>query len=317
MKSLTTIFLSAILMALSPPLGCAEDAPTPADDPAEITKDPTASTPSPSGGEPQPPASTETRPEQPSAQEKSDEKPPIIGINLDTPLGRADYMLSVVLRAIVTEDGLVHYERLRDRELYYKLGMAVRDYGIARRPEDPEERLALLCNAYNVNVLHYAFLEQTKPGFTSVNDVTGFFDKHSVSAGGELMTFNVLENEQIRPFGDPRIHAALVCAAMSCPTLRNERFEGSKISQQLDEQCRKWINDPVRNRVEEGKLHLSEIFNWYGDDFQVAPYHGVIGFIQAFAEPGGELAEFLKNTPDPEIVWLPYDWALNRAPASP
>lgn len=313
MNVLPTIFLSATMTALSPAMGCSEVAPTATDNPTASPTD----TPNQTGVAAQQPVISEPPSQSRPVQDQSEEKPEIIGNNLGTPLGRADYTLSVVLQEIVTEDGLVHYERLRDKGLFHKLGMAVRDYGIAPQPEDPAERLALLCNAYNANVLRFAFVEQAKPDFTGVNNVSGFFDKYSVSAVGEYMTLNLLENEQIRPFGDPRIHAALVCAAMSCPTLRNERFEGSKISRQLDEQCRKWINDPSRNRVENGKLHLSEIFNWYGDDFKVAPYNGVVGFILAFAKPGGELANFLKDNPNPEIVWLPYNWALNQAPVSP
>ncbi|MCZ6836096.1 MAG: DUF547 domain-containing protein, partial [Planctomycetota bacterium] len=129
-------------------------------------------------------------------------------------------------------------------------------------------------------------------------------------------TLNILENDRIRPLGDPRTHAALVCAATSCPPLMAVPYFGPKIDEQLDAQCRLWVNDSQRNRVEDGKLLLSEIFKWYGVDFEVEPYGGVVGFVKTYATPGSDLASFLDSNPDPEIEWLTYDWTLNRASAN-
>ena len=39
------------------------------------------------------------------------------------------------------------------------------------------------------------------------------------------MTLNDLENERLRkPYNDPRIHFALVCAAKGCPGLSREAY---------------------------------------------------------------------------------------------
>ena len=234
-------------------------------------------------------------------------------ISYQTPRARADFVMSQLLPALVTEEGLVRYEQLSQERLKTLLGIAVREYGQALQTSDPKDRIAVWANAYNANVLMYAMREFGKPGFNSVLDVPGFFDSRPVVVTMETLTLNDLENERIRPLGDPRIHVALVCGAMSCPVLRQDVYETARLDEQLDAQSRRWINDTTKNRVEGDVLHLSEIFKWYEDDFKVEPYGGVVGFVKAFAEPGGELARFLESNPEPRIEWITYDWKLNLA----
>lgn len=260
-----------------------------------------------------------TPPPMPSGQDTStppaavEESSPT-GQPMDTGFDRAMYAYQLLLDEIVTPQGLVRYDRFREADRVMRIGLVVREFKEADLPEDGNEKLAFLCNAYNANVLFQAMMERAKPGFTSVINVEGFFDRFPVTVAAEPMYLNFLENKRIRPLGDPRVHAALVCAAMSCPPLRIERYQGDMLDRQLDDQCRRWVNDTDRNRVENGTLQLSEIFNWYGEDFTVEPYGGVVGFLRHFAEPGGELAAFLVSEANPTIEWLEYDWSLNLAP---
>ena len=234
---------------------------------------------------------------------------------LNTPGGRADYAYTLLLAEIVTPDGFVRYDRFDNTELVKRIGLVVRDYAKVPLPDDPKARLAYWCNAYNANVLFQAMMERAKPGFTSVLDVDGFFDARPITVAGEPMNLNFLENERIRSMDDPRIHAALVCAALSCPPLRDELFVADRIDEQLDDQCRRWVNDTTKNRIEEDTLLISEIFNWYGDDFEDEAVGGVTGFLKRYADPDGPLARFLETHPEPTIEWMPYDWALNQAAA--
>ena len=70
-------------------------------------------------------------------------------------------------------------------------------------------------------------------------------------------------------FNEPRIHAALVCAAMSCPPLRNEPYLAEKLDQQLDDQVNDFIanNQGLKIDRQNNKVHLSSIFKWYGKDW--------------------------------------------------
>ena len=233
--------------------------------------------------------------------------------SLQSPIGKANYTYHQLLDSIVTEDGLVNYDLFAKRKSVLQIGLIVKEYTKAGFPDTPKKQLALWCNAYNANVLFQVMMERSKPGFTTIDKIDGLFDKRPIIVASEALTLNTLENDRIRTMKDPRIHAALVCAAMSCPTLRNEPYRHDKIDAQLDEQCVKWVNDITKNRVVDGTLQISRIFNWYGSDFDVEPYGSVTGFLRHFADPDGELGKFLKANPSPPIEWMPYDWTLNMS----
>ena len=56
------------------------------------------------------------------------------------------------------------------------MSLAVKEYGQAITSDNPKDRIAVWCNAYNANVLFNAMMEFGKPSFQSVLDVPGFFD---------------------------------------------------------------------------------------------------------------------------------------------
>lgn len=220
---------------------------------------------------------------------------------------------AALLKDIVTPDGLVRYDVLGESPRRRSLQAIVAAYAKADLPSGDHEKLAFLCNAYNVNVLKMVVGETAKEDFTSVMDLPGFFDTLSITVAGKQMTLNALENEHIRPLGDPRIHAALVCAAMSCPPLRDEPFTAKQLDTQLNDQSRRWINDRTKFHVDEHGLGVSMIVQWYGDDFTVEPYGGVVGFVRTFAEPAGPIGQRLSREDEPQVHFLKYDWRLNRA----
>ncbi len=77
---------------------------------------------------------------------------------------------------------------------------------------------------------------------------------------------------------------------------------------QLDAVSRSFLADPLRNDLdaENRRARLSKVFSWFGEDFDVAPYHGVRGFVRAFAPSADWLAEEFA------ISYLDYDWSLNE-----
>ncbi len=245
----------------------------------------------------------------------ADSPPPITTTQpkTESKLASVNRTYAALLKDIVTPDGLVRYDVLGESPRRRSLQEIVAVYAKADLPSGDDEKLAFLCNAYNVNVLKMVVGETAKEGFTSVMDVPGFFDTLTITVAGKQMTLNALENEQIRPLGDPRIHAALVCAAMSCPPLRGEPYTAKQLDKQLNDQCRRWINNPNQNGIDEQGLGVSAIMQWYGDDFSVEPYGGVVGFVRAFAEPAGPIGRWLSREDEPQVHFLKYDWRLNRA----
>jgi hypothetical protein len=114
---------------------------------------------------------------------------------------------------------------------------------------------------------------------------------------------------------------ALVCAAMSCPPLRREPYQGRRLDEQLDDQTRRFLAHPEKSALdrERKRVGLSAIFDWFGHDFVPGyldqgpegfekPRRAALGFVGAYLEPADR--KWIRSG-DYEVRILPYDWSLN------
>lgn len=123
-------------------------------------------------------------------------------------------------------------------------------------------------------------------------------------------SLNAIEHEILRPLGDPRIHAAIVCASIGCPPLRAEAYLPSKLDAQLDQNVRTWLASPERGlKITGTTAHLSAIFDWFGDDF-AKDQASRLAWIGRFLTP--ERRAQLQQAK--AVKSLDWDWALNRQP---
>lgn len=215
-----------------------------------------------------------------------------------------------VLQARV-KDALVDYGGLKndraDLDQYLAEVAAVSRSAFDLWTED--QQLAFLLNVYNAYTLrlitdHYPL--------ASIKDIGGLFsgpwDKPVVSLFGRQRTLDELEHKLIRPqYPDPRIHFALVCAAMGCPPLREEAYVAGRLDEQLGDQARRFLSNPRKNRVDVsgGTVHLSPIFKWYKKDFE-KPSGGVLAAVKPYwpEKPPAGYERF-------RIRYTDYDWSLN------
>ena len=105
---------------------------------------------------------------------------------------------------------------------------------------------------------------------TEIAPVFGFFKIYQFTLGGRRFTLDQIEHEIIRKrFADPRIHAAINCAAVSCPRLLNKAFTPDELDDQLNAVMRDMIRNPMHVQIdrETGVVNLSAIFNWFSSDF--------------------------------------------------
>jgi Protein of unknown function, DUF547 len=135
---------------------------------------------------------------------------------------------------------------------------------------------------------------------------------------GEKHHLDWIEHEELRPkYGDPRVHAAVNCASIGCPALRNEAFTAAKLDAQLEDGMMRFLGDRTRNRVADGKLQVNAIFKWFKEDFE----KGQKGFskvedvfakyaAQLTDKPEEQAAIKAKSLP---VAHLEYDWSLNAA----
>ena len=213
-----------------------------------------------------------------------------------------------LLRKHVDKDGWIDYAGLRDSATLLDTYIAA--LGEAHLAElDRDEKLALLINAYNAFTLklildHYPV--------KSIKDIPSAkrWDAKRWRLGPMTLSLNQIEHEQIRPkFAEPRIHFALVCAAIGCPRLRNEAYQAQRIEAQLEDQSRYVHSHDRWFRYQPGakEVHLTKLYDWYGSDFRQ-----VAGSVLDFAARYSSALEgALEKDEKPRIKWLDYDWTLN------
>jgi hypothetical protein len=185
------------------------------------------------------------------------------------------------------------------------------------------EQLAYLINAYNAIVIRqvldaYPIKRSLAPAAlvrpaNSVWQIPGFFGGNTHGVAGQRLTLDDVEHKLLRAtLKEPRIHAALVCAAVSCPPLRAEAYNPEQIEAQLDDQMRRFLADPARNRIDRarGEVRLSEIFKWFAEDF--GGTNGIIPFVARYMDaPTRAWLQAGKF----RVTYFDYDWNLNDASA--
>lgn len=139
----------------------------------------------------------------------------------------------------------------------------------------------------------------------------GFFSRREHPVAGEVRTLDEIEKDILfaPSLRDPRIHFALNCAARSCPKLRSEPYEASRLDTQLDFQARTFLNGPDGHRIDPSArvLYVGRLLDWYRDDFERAA-----GSLREYLIRNltGDAASAARD-PSWRIEYLDYDWSLN------
>jgi hypothetical protein len=172
-----------------------------------------------------------------------------------------------------------------------------------------DEHLALLINAYNAFTLR---LIRDHFPVESIRDIPAKerWDAERWVLAGETYSLNQIEHGLIRPnFREPRIHFALVCAAIGCPPLRSEAYTGDRLEQQLEDQTRFTHGNERWLRYERGNatIELTALYQWYAGDFEQVG-GSVLEYAARYSE---DLATDLAAGHVPTIRHLDYDWSLN------
>ncbi len=168
------------------------------------------------------------------------------------------------------------------------------------------ERLAFWINAYNAFTIKLVIDHWPVNSIRDINkDGEGPWRLVWIEIAGKKYSLDEIEHEIIRKeFDEPRIHAALVCAAESCPPLRREAYTGKRLDAQLEDNMLVFLRDSTKNKYDpkSNTLYLSEVFNWFGVDFEKK--HG---------SAAKYVLKTLKLSPPsaPAVEYLPYSWNLN------
>lgn len=240
-----------------------------------------------------------------------------------------------LLSTYVDDQGSVDYKSLKqnreDLDLFaQKLAqLSAKTYDGWPEPE----KIAFWVNAYNALTLiaiidHYPIQAKGLSALThpknSIRQIPGVWTKLTFRVMGEFTTLNEIEHQILRKkFNEPRIHMALVCAAQSCPKLRNEPFSGMKLSEQLDDQTQDFLGRTDKFSIDRDKkqVKLSPIFKWFGKDFEKT--YGLKKGKTKFSKSQKAVLLFVAQqlesdvqkwliSEDYSIAYLDYDWSLNE-----
>ncbi len=136
----------------------------------------------------------------------------------------------------------------------------------------------------------------------------GPWDDKVVTVEGRELSLNEIEHGILRPiWNDPRIHYAVNCASIGCPNLAASAWDSGNLAGMLDQAARSYVNHPRGAAVENGRLIVSSIYDWYKVDFGGTDA-GVIAHLKQYASP--DLAAALAGVNG--ISNDRYDWALNE-----
>ncbi|MFZ1705802.1 MAG: DUF547 domain-containing protein [Saprospiraceae bacterium] len=235
-----------------------------------------------------------------SEDKKNNSTKPIQTENPYTPVTKVKSNPSLyqgLLQKFVSSTGIVNYRGLK-KEI---AALETYTYSLSEDPTFEEgtyhEKLALWINAYNAFTL--LMVTQNYP-INSIRDLHSGkpWDAKWIRIGSKTYSLNQIENDIIRPrFKEPRIHFVLNCAAKSCPPLVNTVITSKNLEEILEKATKNFLSGP-ENRIQEKKLELSSIFDWYRDDFGNVP-----SFISKYSN--------IKVKSDASISYVKYNWSLN------
>lgn len=215
--------------------------------------------------------------------------------------------------------GMVDYDKFAQSSEF-------NDYLAALGRTDPtslsrDDELAFWINGYNAYTIRLINSHQERQSIRNINRTLGFVKAYGpwreklAVVGGHAYGLDEIEQDIIRPkFKEPRIHFALVCAAMGCPPLRSEAYVGERLGAQMDEQGRIFLlESPAKNRVDVATrtVYVSPVFIGFHD--YIKDFGGSKAAVAKFIAryyPDGPPKKILESG-DFKMVQTEYDWTLN------
>jgi len=212
-----------------------------------------------------------------------------------------------VLREYVDDQGRVDYEKLqKNRADLDGFVEQVRNANILEMSDS--EQKAFWINAYNAITLKTVIDHYPVKSIRYIN--FGLVWKMPKQVAHVERSLGDIEHKILRPLGDPRVHFALNCASIGCPNLPDKPFYPHQLDKQLDDETRRFMNDPEKVRLDRATntLYHSELLNWYEDDFLVVA-EDKLSYIKTYLnEEDRAYLDAHKVT----LRKIKYDWGLNN-----
>nr|WP_299072787.1 DUF547 domain-containing protein [uncultured Allomuricauda sp.] len=216
--------------------------------------------------------------------------------SVSTFFAKTDTFLSTYVK-----DGRVVYKDIKNNpaSLNELLEMAK---GISVSVNDAKTYQAFWINGYNLSVIKGII--ESYP-IKSPLDKAGFFDKITYEIGGKKITLNDIENKLLRANfpEEARFHFVLVCAGLGCPPIIDNAYLPDTLESQLQRQTELALNDTNFIQIKGKRVNLSQIFEWYTNDFTQGG-KSLVDFVNQYRTE--------KIDVKTKVGFYPYDWTLNE-----
>ncbi len=205
-----------------------------------------------------------------------------------------------LLKKHVSPDGKVNYMGFTTDSAQLYEYFFILSKNIPKENWNKQEKLAYWINTYNAYTIK--LIIDNYP-IKSIKDIKDPWDKQFFKIADDWFSLNQVEHKILRKFGDPRIHFAINCASFSCPPLLNKAYTRANVNSALEKQAYNFINDPVRNTINNDVVSVSKIFSWFKKDFKING-GDVKDYINRFSK--------IKIKDQSEKGYKKYDWSLNE-----
>lgn len=209
-----------------------------------------------------------------------------------------------ILKKYVSVNGNVNYKGLSENitDLNKYLALIKSNHPIPSWSSD--DKLAYWINAYNAFTIELIIKNYPLNSIKDIKqDNLSAWDMKFIKIGKKVYSLNEIEHNIIRKdFNEPRIHFGVNCASYSCPRLLNRAFTSDNVKVQLEILTKEFINDTKHNKITNKKVELSQIFNWFKEDF--TKDGTLIDYLNKYSN--------IKISPDAEVKFIEYNWSLNK-----
>ena len=211
--------------------------------------------------------------------------------------GHAEF--DALLKKYVDEEGWVDYAGLKESKGELQAYIDMLEVDAPSDSWNDAQRKAYWLNAYNAYTLK--LIIENYP-LKSITDLEQPWDQQVAAINDQRYTLNDIEHKILREeFDDPRIHAGINCASISCPRLAREAFTAENVDSLLSDLMKEFVNDPERNQIAEKKIGISYIFQWFQEDFTANG--DVIRYLNQYSD--------VKISPKARVDYIEYNWNLN------
>ena len=207
---------------------------------------------------------------------------------------------NTLLKKNVSSSGKVNYKGFTNDRLQLETYLEKLSYKIPDASWSKNAKLAYWINVYNAYTVK--LIIDNYP-LKSIKNIANPWEKKFIVLEHTNYSLEQVENDILRKMNEPRIHFAINCASYSCPDLYHAAYVSSSLESQLTLVTKRFINDTSKNSLSENEIKVSEIFNWFSNDFKTKS-GSVIAFINKYTT--------VIINEESKVSFMEYNWNLNE-----